>query len=349
MKSPSFQFYVRDWLCSLTVQRMTGDQVKAYLYLLCASWLEHPRATLPNDDNELAMLSRLTLEQWMKIKDGVLRCFVLRDNRWVSERLIVVSNNQLKKVDAGHLGGEKARGKSGRKPQNPNIFSQSEIPKEIAEQIPNEIAKHKADTKSNGIYSGSGEKNIGLAEKKDKKTKRGNLNENEELIAKEIAKQIPNSLANTQAKEYPSSSTSSSTNINTIKESKDSFVFNECKSFYLSWFVEKTKSNFSITGKEMAQLKNLVEYFKKDNDDENSIKKFKEIFETWQKFSSFLNSKLTPSWIFSRLNDFTSELNQIKNGKISSHGNLNGNGKHNGAASKENSRLENINYTEDNK
>lgn len=346
MKSPSFQFYVRDWLCSLTVQRMTGDQVKAYLYLLCASWLEHPRATLPNDDSELAMLSRLTLEQWMKIKDGVLRCFVLRDNRWVSERLAVVSNNQLKKVNAGHLGGENARGKSGRKPQNPNIFSQSEIPKEIAKQIPNEIAKHKADTKSNGIYAVANEKNIGLAEKKDKKTKRENLNENEEIIAKEIAEQIPNSLANPISKEYPSSSTSSSTNINTVKESKDS-LFSNFKDFYLSWFLKTQNFKCSMKAQDGAALKKIISYFKQDSEnDEKTFEKFKEIFDNWHKLDTWLQDNATTlTMIYSQLNKI---LIQIKNGKTNGNGSLNGNGTYIGSASKDNKRLENIDYSKDN-
>lgn len=89
MKSPAFQFYVRDWLCSHSVQRMTGDQVKAYLYLLCSAWLEDEKATLPNDNTELAMMARLDLDTWNKLKLPILERFRSNGNgRLVNERLM---------------------------------------------------------------------------------------------------------------------------------------------------------------------------------------------------------------------------------------------------------------------
>ena len=104
-KSPSFQFYVRDWLCSLTVQRMTGEQVKAYMYLMASSWLEHPRASLPNNDEELSALSRLNIETWIRIKGGIMKAFYLKENRWYSEKLLEVSEIQYKNSKHGKLGG----------------------------------------------------------------------------------------------------------------------------------------------------------------------------------------------------------------------------------------------------
>jgi uncharacterized protein YdaU (DUF1376 family) len=54
---------------------MSGDAVKAYVYLLCEAWLQEPRATLPNDDAELASIARLSIEEWMNIKTSVIRSF----------------------------------------------------------------------------------------------------------------------------------------------------------------------------------------------------------------------------------------------------------------------------------
>jgi uncharacterized protein YdaU (DUF1376 family) len=75
MKDPAFLFYVRDWLCSSTVSRMTGDQVKAYVYLLCAAWLEDDQATLPADDESLSALARVDLQTWQRIKEPILAKF----------------------------------------------------------------------------------------------------------------------------------------------------------------------------------------------------------------------------------------------------------------------------------
>lgn len=54
---------------------MTGDQVKAYLYLLCRSWAELPTATLPNDDVDLAFMARVSSETWERIKGPILAQF----------------------------------------------------------------------------------------------------------------------------------------------------------------------------------------------------------------------------------------------------------------------------------
>ena len=103
MKAPAFSFYVRDWLCSTKVETMSGDGVKAYMYLLCKAWLETPRATLPMDDNALATMARVTPDKWRTISAEVMRCFTLGNNketvgRYYSERLMEVSNLSTKRT-----------------------------------------------------------------------------------------------------------------------------------------------------------------------------------------------------------------------------------------------------------
>ena len=97
MKAPAFSFYVRDWMCSRKVTSMSGDQVKAYVYLLCEAWLQEPRATLPTDDNELAEMARVDADEWTLIKSKVMSCFKvgecsLHEGKYYSERLLEVSN-----------------------------------------------------------------------------------------------------------------------------------------------------------------------------------------------------------------------------------------------------------------
>lgn len=84
---------------------MNGDEVKAYVYLLAESWLETPRATLPNDDNDLSLMAKLPMEKWMRVKPRVMANFILRDNRWINEKLAGVSDTQKKFQEWGKKGG----------------------------------------------------------------------------------------------------------------------------------------------------------------------------------------------------------------------------------------------------
>ena len=54
---------------------MSGDAVKSYVYLLCRSWLEIPRATLPMDDNSLSSMAEVPHSKWEIIKKEVMQHF----------------------------------------------------------------------------------------------------------------------------------------------------------------------------------------------------------------------------------------------------------------------------------
>jgi uncharacterized protein YdaU (DUF1376 family) len=100
-KSPGFQFYVRDWLCSRRVLSMSGDAVKAYMYLLSESWLQTPRATLPTEDKDLASIARVSDEVWMRIKSEVLQHFKIGQCKehkglFFNEKLLEVSRKYEK-------------------------------------------------------------------------------------------------------------------------------------------------------------------------------------------------------------------------------------------------------------
>ena len=117
-KAPAFQFYVRDWLCSRKVSTMSGDCIKAYMYLLCEAWLNEPRATLPNDDEELASMARLELNVWMSIKHTVLGCFKTGEcdehrGLLYSERLLEISRNYESKKRLGNKNAKATRNKRG--------------------------------------------------------------------------------------------------------------------------------------------------------------------------------------------------------------------------------------------
>lgn len=101
MKNPGFTFYVRDWLCSRRVLQMSGDAVKAYVYLLSESWLQIPRATLPSDDKILASMARLSEPDWMRVKNEVLQHYKIGEceehlGRFYNDHLLEVSRKYEK-------------------------------------------------------------------------------------------------------------------------------------------------------------------------------------------------------------------------------------------------------------
>ena len=81
---------------------MSGDSVKAYVYLLAESWLQEPRASLPNDDNVLASMARLPIDKWMTIKNEVLQHYFLGEceehkDRFCQNTLLEISRNSQSK------------------------------------------------------------------------------------------------------------------------------------------------------------------------------------------------------------------------------------------------------------
>jgi uncharacterized protein YdaU (DUF1376 family) len=79
-KPRAFLFDVDAWLGSLTVELMSGDAVKAYVYLLCRAWHEEPIATLPNDDVKLARMARLSPDEWERLKPEIMPRFSINGN-----------------------------------------------------------------------------------------------------------------------------------------------------------------------------------------------------------------------------------------------------------------------------
>jgi len=114
MKNPYFPFYVRDWMCSRRVLTMSGDAVKAYLYLMAESWISEPRATLPSNDAELASMARVSLEKWMTIKQEVLQHYSegkCKDHkgRFYQETLLEISRKSESKQRLGNTNAKRSR------------------------------------------------------------------------------------------------------------------------------------------------------------------------------------------------------------------------------------------------
>jgi len=104
-KPPSFLFNAADWVASLTIQRMSDKQYRAYHLLLTNSWLDDPIASLPNDEVELARIAGVSLEVWNQIKAPILAKFKSDGaGRIFNERLKLEADYCAKRSFAGRSG-----------------------------------------------------------------------------------------------------------------------------------------------------------------------------------------------------------------------------------------------------
>jgi uncharacterized protein YdaU (DUF1376 family) len=103
-KPPAFQFYPSDWLSSTKISLMTPAEEGAYIRLLCHAWGD-PQCSLPNDDEILSSLSRLG-EGWFNGSGSkIKRCFRVKGNRLINERLKIEREKQRNWREKSMLGG----------------------------------------------------------------------------------------------------------------------------------------------------------------------------------------------------------------------------------------------------
>ena len=106
-KAPAFQFYPNDWLSSPNIMLMTPAQEGAYIRLLAIAW-SNEDCGLPDDDNSLALLSRLG-EGWFNGGSTVVKkCFICKDGRLYNERLMKERTKQEEWRKKSSAGGKKS-------------------------------------------------------------------------------------------------------------------------------------------------------------------------------------------------------------------------------------------------
>jgi len=117
-KSPAFQFYPDEWLSSPTISMMSPAEEGAYIRLLCFAWGD-PDCTIPDDDEQLARLSRLG-EGWLNGPSTILRRVFIphpkKPGKLFNPRLLDERKKQAdfrrKCSDAGRRSGNSRRTKS---------------------------------------------------------------------------------------------------------------------------------------------------------------------------------------------------------------------------------------------
>jgi uncharacterized protein YdaU (DUF1376 family) len=88
-KLPYLPFYVADYLADAKVQRMSTLEQGAYLRLLFFSWSDELHS-LPDDDEELACLTLMTLEEFQNHRLRIMAPFhIEEDGRWHQKRITI--------------------------------------------------------------------------------------------------------------------------------------------------------------------------------------------------------------------------------------------------------------------
>ncbi len=86
---------------------MTHQQRDVYLTLLFRSWYELPSGTLPNDEEELAMMGGVDIETWNRIKTPILAKFESNGNgRVFNPRMLKEARKMRGRQAAGAIGGK---------------------------------------------------------------------------------------------------------------------------------------------------------------------------------------------------------------------------------------------------
>ena len=105
---PWFWFYPADFLSSQKVRVMTTAEVGAYFTLLCYAWMNDPPAHLPNDEDHLRELCKMTPEEWNAARKHIMACWKETDDGKLvyNQRLLLVrkeaevfSSRQRARVD----------------------------------------------------------------------------------------------------------------------------------------------------------------------------------------------------------------------------------------------------------
>ena len=113
---PTMLFNVNDWLTSKSVVRMTYEQRGMYLELLLFAWLDDEPGVLSADDETLAGILRIPVDEWACHSGPIGRAWdtVSRPGFWVQKRMVEEHARQVKFLerqrDLGARGAEKRWG-----------------------------------------------------------------------------------------------------------------------------------------------------------------------------------------------------------------------------------------------
>jgi uncharacterized protein YdaU (DUF1376 family) len=96
-------FYVGDYLADTT--NLSTEQHGAYLLLLFSAWKRG--GYLPDDDDQLANIVKLSRTKWKNFKSVLLSFFVLTESGWTQDRLLSEYEKTLRFLESKRENGKK--------------------------------------------------------------------------------------------------------------------------------------------------------------------------------------------------------------------------------------------------
>ena len=110
-KSPSFQFYPRDYLTDVNVAMMTLEEQGVYIRLLCYAWLSNKPGKISREPQAILAITGLDEEGWDRCKNNILRAFDCSNPKYFIQKRLVAEykKQQIYKnqcVKSGKKGGE---------------------------------------------------------------------------------------------------------------------------------------------------------------------------------------------------------------------------------------------------
>lgn len=112
---PYFKLYPKHLLADEDTQIMDATEFGAYVLLLCIAWHSEPPCTIPNDEERLSRLARLSPDEWADRRAIILAPWTENGDRFVQKRLLREFQEMEKahatRSESGRLGGSKAKRK----------------------------------------------------------------------------------------------------------------------------------------------------------------------------------------------------------------------------------------------
>ena len=105
MKSPSFQFYPKDFLADINVQVMTMEERGVYITMLCSAWIENGIPADPEYIKRLCNYAEKSNGRWEKIWSIVRPRFYEKKGRLFNHRLDKEKKKQKEWKKKSRLGG----------------------------------------------------------------------------------------------------------------------------------------------------------------------------------------------------------------------------------------------------
>jgi uncharacterized protein YdaU (DUF1376 family) len=140
--------YIADYLADTT--RLNTEQHGAYLLLIMDYWRN---GAPPDDDEVLANITRLTIQQWRKHKPTLVKLFVLSDGNLVHKRieseLLTASDNAEKYAERAKKAAAKRWGKDS--PSNATSIPSSNPKEELEDMLADATSPSPSSIKPNEL------------------------------------------------------------------------------------------------------------------------------------------------------------------------------------------------------